>query len=214
MPRLPNFVIIGAPRSGTTSLAHSLSQHPEVFVTMQVKELHFFDTANFNRGLDWYREQFSGADAAGAKAAGEATPTYMYDDTAMKRIAQTVPDARLVAILRNPVDRAYSHYWMNRSLDREDLLFPVAIEAEAGRLSGTDPRAARRYGYVERGRYLPYLKAVTARFSPNQLHIMITEDLDRDPTRQWKALCEFLDVDPSFTPPDLGRNVNAHADYR
>jgi hypothetical protein len=137
MPRLPNFVIIGAPRSGTTSLAHSLSQHPEVFVTMQVKELHFFDT-NFDRGLDWYRQQFSGADAAAAKAAGEATPTYMYDETAMSRMAETVPDARLIAILRNPVDRAYSHYWMNRSLDREDLLFPVAIETEAERLAGDD----------------------------------------------------------------------------
>jgi hypothetical protein len=213
MPRLPTFVIIGAPRSGTTSLAYSLSQHPEVFVTMQVKELHFFDT-NFDRGLDWYREQFSGPDADAAKAAGEATPTYMYDEEAMSRMAETVPDAKLVAILRNPVDRAYSHYWMNRSLGREDLLFPVAIETEAERLAGGDPRMRRRYGYVERGRYVRYLKAVTARLPANQLHVMITEEFDHDPPGQWKALCSFLGADPSFTPPDLGRNVNAHADFR
>jgi hypothetical protein len=67
---------------------------------------------------------------------------------------------------------------------------------------------------LERGRYLRYLKAVATRFSPNQLHVMITEDFDQDPTGQWKGLCEFLGVDPSFVPPDLGRSVNAHADYR
>jgi hypothetical protein len=138
----------------------------------------------------------------------------MYDETAMSRMAETVPDAKLVAILRNPTDRAYSHYWMNRSLGREDLLFPVAVESEAGRLAGGDQRMVRRYGYVERGRYLPFLERVCAHFPREQLHVMITEDFDADPAGEWKSLCEFLEVDPSFTPPDLGRNVNAHADYR
>src|SRR5437764_7156012 len=116
-PPLPNFFIIGAMRSGTTSLTRYLNAHPDVFVAPG-KELHFFDQ-RFDRGLDWYRDCFERA--AGQRAIGEATQSYMYDAEAMTRLAVTVPKARLLAILRNPVDRAWSHYWLNRALALETL---------------------------------------------------------------------------------------------
>src|SRR5688572_14326389 len=115
--RLPDFLIVGAMRSGTTSLHKYLQAHPDVFVASG-KEVHFFDR-RYGRGLDWYRSRFAGVTTE--RVVGEATPAYMYDENAIARIAHDLPDARLIVVLRNPVDRAYSHYWRNRSRGRENL---------------------------------------------------------------------------------------------
>lgn len=124
---LPTFVVIGAMRSGTTSLASNLRMHPEVFVPDR-KELHFFDK-RFDRGVGWYARQFAGVTTE--RAVGEATPNYMYRPEAIDRMAGTVPDIRLVAILRNPVDRAaYSRYWRRVARGREPLSFADAITAK------------------------------------------------------------------------------------
>src|SRR5919106_2306555 len=105
-PRLPNFFIAGTMRSGTTSLTRYFDDHPQVYLA-PTKEIHFFDL-KYERGLDWYGTHFSGAN--GAPAVGEATPSYVYLRDAVDRMAATVPDARIVVTLRNPVDRAYSHF--------------------------------------------------------------------------------------------------------
>ena len=107
---LPNFVVIGAMRSGSTSLYKYLQAHPDVF--MPRKEIHFFDV-KWDRGIAWYHTRFEGY--AGQTAIGEATPTYLADPVALDRMAATIPDARLVAVLRDPIDRAYSHYWMEHA---------------------------------------------------------------------------------------------------
>src|ERR1051326_983405 len=116
--RLPTFLIIGAGRSGTTSLARYLGSHPHVFMA-RAKEMHFFDSDSKTR--EWYRPRF--AEARRQTAVGEATPNYLYEPAAIKRMAAIVPEARLIAILRDPVDRAYSHYWQNRSLGKETMTF-------------------------------------------------------------------------------------------
>src|SRR4051812_47155826 len=106
--RLPDYLIIGAPRSGTTALSKYLAAHPDVFLS-NPKELDFFDRQEPTPdALAAYARHFAGATAD--EVAGEATPTYLHSPAAVARMAQTVPDARLVAILRNPIDRAYSHY--------------------------------------------------------------------------------------------------------
>lgn len=105
---LPNFLIVGAARAGTTSLYYYLKQHPDVFMSPK-KEIDFFDVdKNFEKGLDWYERYFEGY--TGQKAIGEASPLYMYLEKVPKRIAKVIPDVKLIFILRNPVDRAYSHY--------------------------------------------------------------------------------------------------------
>src|SRR5437762_2920456 len=101
---LPNFLIIGAPRSATTSTALYLSQHPEVHIAPQ-KEVNFFDL-EFHRGLDWYRAQFDRVEDG--QVVGEASPNYMFSEDAVQRMAALLPDAKLIAILREPVSRAYS----------------------------------------------------------------------------------------------------------
>ena len=100
--RLPAFLIVGAMRSGTTSLARYLASHPDVLFAPQ-KEVHFFDR-NFHRGVAWYASQFAGDPTL--RLAGEATPSYMYDELAVERMSHTVPHAKLIAVLRDPTERA------------------------------------------------------------------------------------------------------------
>jgi hypothetical protein len=207
---LPNFLIIGAVRSGSSALASYLRNHPQVFMAER-KELEFFDV-NFRRGIEWYGRWF--ADAGGASAVGEASPSYMYDEHAPRRIADLLPNARLIAILRNPVDRAYSHYWRVRSRGRESLEFREAIAAEPERLASGDPTAVRRTSYLDRGRYLRQLQHVCRYIARGQLHVVIMEHMSANPMEQYGHVCRFLDIDDEFRPPNLGKAVGSHRIYR
>ncbi len=113
--RLPDFVIVGVMRSGSTSLFRYLADHTDVFM-VQPKEMHFFDQ-NYIRGLDWYKSRFAAAEAG--QRAGEVTPSYLSSSVAMERLAADVPGVQAIAILRDPVDRAYSHYWLRHARGRE-----------------------------------------------------------------------------------------------
>ncbi|HWH36059.1 MAG TPA: sulfotransferase [Acidimicrobiales bacterium] len=202
--RLPDFVIVGAARAGSTALHAYLSDHPEVYLPPR-KELHYFDN-NFHRGIGWYRSQFR---QAGHQAVvGEATPSYMFSPRWLDRLASVLPDARLIALLRHPVDRAYSHYWMNRGQGREALPFTDALNAEAERLR-SGGLAARRFAYVGGGRYLGQLNEICHRYPRRQLHVVIFDDLRADPASVYAELCRFLGVDDGFRPATLGRPVNA-----
>lgn len=198
---LPNFLIIGAMRSGTTSLARAISAHPDAFM-FTGKEIHFFDR-HFDRGLDWYRSQFTGV--AGEGAVGESTPAYMYVEWAVPRIAEVLPNVKLTAVLRNPVDRAYSHYWRRRGLRREKRGFSEAIREEM-RLDVP--------GYLTPSRYLPQLQRVLQHFPREALHVIIFEEYARDPHRVYASLSRFLGIDDAFVPPGLGERVNPSRSYR
>ena len=208
--RLPDFLIIGAMRSGTTSLARYLGLHPSVYVAPK-KELHFFDR-DFDLGLDHYRQQFSRAGED--QSAGEATQTYLYDVTALDRIAATLPDVRLIAILRNPVDRAYSHYWQKRAYGNEPLSFAAAVSAEAERLrsAGMDDRF--RYSYLDRGRYVEQLQRVVERFPRTALHVLLFEDLRDAPHDTYRDVCRFLQVNADVTPANIGERLNPFVTFR
>jgi sulfotransferase family protein len=204
--RLPNFLVIGAMKCGTTSLAYHLRRHPQVFLP-RIKELHYFNGRR-DVGLDWYRQQFEGSE--GYLAAGEATPAYMHELHAIDEMAEVIPDARLVAILRNPIDRAYSHYWHECTRGRESLSFEAALDAEPQRLlerTGADNVQA---AYVDQGRYLPRLRYVTKHFPRESLHVMILEDFEARPKEEFSELCEFIGVDPALMPDGLDRPVNEY----
>jgi hypothetical protein len=193
---LPNFVVVGAMRSGSTSLYKYLQPHPQVW--MPRKEIHFFDR-RWDHGLDWYRARFDGW--SGEPAVGEATPTYLSDPAAVDRMAATIPEARPVAILRDPVDRAYSHYWMERIRQREDRSFEDAVADDDA-------------GYLARGRYLPQLMRLAGAFPRDRIHVVLFDDLRDDPGAAYTAVCRFLDVDPAFRPPRLGERVNRFVSFR
>lgn len=207
--RLPNFLIIGAMRSGTTSLARYLDAHPEVFMA-PTKEVRYFDR-HHDEGLDWYRAHFAGA--AGAPMVGEATQTYLYDREAMERMAGAVPDARLVAVLRDPVDRAYSHYWLNKARAREPLGFLEALDAEPERLARGDLDSRFFYSYADRGRYVHQLRRLEQHYPRERICLVLFDDLRDDPHSAYAQVLQFLDVAP-FTPENLGRAVNSYTAFR
>lgn len=207
---LPNFLIIGAMRAGTTSLCRYLEAHPEVFMAPQ-KEVHFFDL-HFARGPGWYEQQFAGARTE--QAIGEATQTYMYFDEVPTRLARILPDALLIAVLRNPVDRAYSHYWLERVRGREPLTFADAVAEEPKRLASSGLGARTSHSYLDRGRYLRQLLNVCKYYSREALLVILFEELCDHPDVLFRDVCRFLGVYEDFVPSDVGRVINPFVKFR
>jgi hypothetical protein len=196
---LPSFLVIGAMKAGTTSVAAALADHPEVFM-VPGKEVLFFDRPRWwGLGVEWYESRFSGAD--GCKAAGEASPSYMYNHEAPARMASVVPDAKLVAILRHPVDRAYSHWWYRRLSGHEKRSFRAAMGPS---------RDGSRSVYEQRGLYLRQLRNVLEHYHRDALHVMLLDDLRSEPAGTFSELCRFLDVDDRVRPDALLQPHNSH----
>jgi hypothetical protein len=205
---LPNFVIIGAQKSGTTSLAYYLKAHPQVYMAPR-KEVRYFDL-NYDKGTQWYMEQFAGSKKK-HRAVGEATPSYMSFEEVPARMAQVIPQARLIAILRDPVDRAYSHYWHNRSRGLQPLEFADALAAEPEHIASEDPtdRRYRFHVYEKRGHYLEQLQRVCQYYPRESLHVLLFEDLRDAPLETFQKVCRFLQVDDTVAPPNLGMVFNS-----
>jgi hypothetical protein len=208
--RLPDFLIIGAMRSGTSSLARYLRAHPSICLATR-KEVHFFDR-NFDRGTEWYVSHFPCAHPG--HLTGEATQTYLFDEEALDRMASVVPDARLIVLLRHPIERAYSHYWLNRARGREPLDFGAAVQAEPERVDRGGLNERFWYSYLGRGRYARQLTAVTERYSRDQLLVHLFEDLRDSPAATYASICRFLGIEDGFHPANLGSVVNPYVTFR
>lgn len=202
--RRPDFLIVGGKRCGTSSLARYLAEHPHLYVPPQ-KEVHYFDL-HVDRGLGWYEAQFS--EAAPNQLACDATPSYIYLEWIPGQMAEVVPEARIIAILRNPTDRAYSDYWFVRGRGHEKLSFEEAIDSEPRRLRSNDPRAALHYTYLSRGHYVKQLERLCEHFPRGNISVLLFEDLIAKPLEIFSDLCRFLDVDDAIVPPSLGQRAN------
>jgi hypothetical protein len=206
---LPNFLIIGAMRSGTTSLARYLGANERVYMVPE-KEIHYFDR-HFALGIDWYKKRF----VPGEKqtAIGEATANYLYDSEALTRIASVLPKVKLIVSLRDPIDRAYSHYWMNHEHGSEHNDFRTALALEEERIEkGGD--AARTFSYLSRGRYLGQIETVRCLFPPESLKVVIFEQLRDDPFQTYGDVCRFLRVDGESVPEVVGSPLNRFREIR
>ena len=178
--QVPDFLIIGTMRGGTTSLYRYLGEHPDITPALR-KEVHFFDRYH-DKGMAWYLAHFPLREET--TVVGEASPSYLFHPAVPERVREAVPDAKLVALLRNPVDRAYSHYRMIVKRGAEGLSFEAAIDQERERLSqGGDPTSlpGRRYSYLSRGLYVDQLERWLSLFPRKQLLILKSEDFFRDP---------------------------------
>ena len=215
---MPNFLVIGAAKSGTTSLYHYLAQHPDVYMS-PVKEPKFFalegESPSF-RGpgdgeadavttLEGYRALFEGAN--GESAVGEATPLYLYLERALGRIKHHVPEAKLIAVLRNPVERAYSSFLHKVRDGRETTTdFAEALALEEERI-----REGWAYGwhYKRRGFYHEQIVRYYEAFGREQIRVYLYEDLKRDPRALLRDAYGFLGVDDAFVPNlSLKHNVS------
>lgn len=198
---LPDFLIIGTQKGGTTSLYSYLVQHPKIAPVL-TKEIHYFD-GYFTKGLAWYKAHFPLALRMKGKLTGEATPYYLYHPHAAKRAAELVPNAKLVILLRNPVERAYSHYNMGNRLNIENReSFEEAVEAEEGRIRedwnkmiadpGWESSNVQNYSLLDRGRYLAQIKRWEAHFPREQMLILSSEDFFHDPAAVTRKVWGFL----------------------
>jgi hypothetical protein len=202
---LPSALVIGAQRSGTTSLFNYLVRHPDV-VPPLAKEIHYFDL-HYARGERWYRGRFRFAwRLRGGAITLDASPYYLPHPQAPERAARLLPEVKLVAVLRNPVERAYSHYQHEVRDGRETLSFAEAIAQEAARLAGEEERLSRdpgyysynhhRYSYTRRGLYLDQLRRWEARFGRERLLVLQSEALFRDPAATVERVQAFLGLRP------------------
>ena len=221
---LPSFLILGAQRAGTTSLFYYLRAHPEILGPRPAdssvywpKETHFFDE-RFHEGIDWYRAFFP-LEATRRLArmarrdliAGEATPYYLFHPLAPVRAAKTIPDAKLIAILRDPIERAYSHYQMMCHSGRETLSFDEAVAAESERLGGAEqalfseqgellPSGHRKHhhhrhrAYIGRSLYAEQLERWLAHFPGSQVLVLESEELLEAPPPTYSRVLRFLGV--------------------
>jgi hypothetical protein len=199
---LPNFLIIGAQRSGTTSLFQVLKRHPQIFLP-DIKEVNFFFHDNhYRRGVEYYQTFFAEAPPS-ADLVGEASPGYLCKPEVPRRIHGLLPSVKLVAVLRNPVDRAYSQYWDNRRFLAEPLSFEQAMEVAL-----TPEYRHGQRGYFSRGAYINQIESYLEMFKREQMLVLIFEDLKKDPEAVFRRCFDFLGVDPDFRCPQMTRASN------
>ena len=197
---LPGFLIIGAQKAGTTALYAYLRRHPRI-TGPSWKEVSFFDR-HYARGEAWYRGNFPNLLRARRELVGEASPSYLFHPLAPARVSSLLPDARLLVLVRNPIDRAFSHYQHEVALRREPLSFEDALGVEEQRLEGeeerlrTDPayfsHAWWNFTYKARGLYAEQLERWLEHFRPEQLLILPSEDLLQEPASTHARVLEFL----------------------
>jgi len=194
---LPDFLILGAQKAGTTALYAYLRWHADI-TGPSFKEVSFFDR-HYAQGERWYRGHMP---VRRRTLVGEASPSYLFHPLAPERVARLLPDARLIALLRNPVERAFSHYQHEVALGRELLSFEEATAREEERMRGELERmlsdssyfsyAWWNYTYLARGRYAEQLERWFASFPPEQLLVLFTEDLAADTAGTYRRVLEFL----------------------
>lgn len=218
----PSFLVVGGQRCGTTTIFKALSAHPQVMRPPVEKGTDYY-TLWYDRGLDWYRGHFpmDGVSRlrtarAGGPVAFEACTYYLFHPCAIERIAHDLPDVKLVVMLRDPVERAYSAYKheLARGFETEPS-FSRALDLEDERLEGAEERmrgdssyhsfSHRHHAYARRGQYAEQLERVFAHFPKEQVHVMQSEAFFAEPEHELASLLGFLDL-KSWTPDHIDQH--------
>jgi hypothetical protein len=230
---LPDFLIIGGQRCGSTALNGHLARHPSIGAA-RVKEVHYFDL-HYDRGEGWYRGHFPN-DARRALArrrtgveimCGEATPYYLFHPLVPGRAQRLVGDAKLIALLRDPVARAVSHYHHEVALGREHLSFKDALDREPERLDGEEERmigstgyvsvAHQRHSYFARGAYATQLERWFEHFPRDRMLVIRSEDFFANPSQVVGDVLRFLGLPPMPPmrpiPPAVARGIRNARTY-
>jgi len=187
----PYFIGIGAQKSGTSWIYANLNSHPEI--NMPVKEIHFFSRNRFEEnGVKWYENHFKKID----KKNGEFSTSYLFCKKTASRIFELYPDVKILAVLRNPINRAYSNY--------SNDIMAGKVNKGVGFFSVLDEHPE----YIDQGFYDEQIKKYLEYFDLKNIKIMIYEDIKSDPELFMKEIYEFLNVDPNFLSPLLHKKIN------
>lgn len=221
---LPDFLIIGAQKSGTTSLHNFLIQHPHLVASPITKEIYFFSTHKldskefYTNGEVWYRAHFPRRKEIGAYSkVFESTPDYLFHPLAPERIFKMIPEVKLIALLRNPTERAISQYFMKKAKNRETLSMLEAFKIEEYRLEkiiGQGDYTNSTFtdqSYKSRGLYAEQLERFFRYFPKSQILILSSEEFFLTPNNTLKLIFDFVGVDGDFsvndvTPRNVGKN--------
>jgi len=215
----PNFLIIGAQKCGTTSLFHFLSQHPDLNLP-SVKEIQFF-SLEYSKGWKWYKNQFPENPFFRRKLKGEASPYYLFHPLVASRVATHLPKIKLIVMLRNPVDRAYSHFWHERKHKTENVEnFETALELESERIL-EDEKALRagklqqssahqNFSYINRGFYAKQIEEWLRFFPLSQMLFIKSEDFFYDPVSELVKVYSFLGVKETLPTHLSPQNMNSY----
>ena len=193
-----DFVIGGTQKGGTSALDSFLRQHPEICMPGTRKELHFFDREADDMDYKKYHANFKSKPKQ--RVIGEASPIYMYWETAPYRIWKYNPKMKWILALRNPVERAFSAWNMETKRDKEKLPFAEAIEKEAERCQEALPLQHRVYSYTDRGFYAHQVRRLFNIFGKDNCLVLLNEELRNDHKKTLRRVFEFLGVDDSFVP--------------
>lgn len=193
-----DFLGIGAPKAGTTSLFHYLKNHPDIEMPAE-KELPFFNKGNDSRHIwnDFYKKNFK----TDKSCKGKITPQYMNFPETPAKIAKMFPEIKLIALLRNPVDRAYSYYAMKRRNGSEHRTFEEAVDFQMNASNAEFQSACN--SYLRRGKYGEILGYYLDNFSRSQILIIFSDDLKKKPIATVKSIFKFLNVDSDYIPPNI-----------
>ena len=212
---LPDFIISGTVRSGTTSLYYNICEHPSV-LPASYDEIGYFDS-NYHLGINWYRSMFPTEKEmkqvkkeTNFAITGEDTPFYFWKKEAAERIFQDIPNSKIIIIFRNPVDRAYSNYNLGIRKKTESLSFEDAIDEEMNFLKTHSFRDAvdRRRSYLSKGLYENQIKIWLDNFPREQIHILCTEDMKKNPKESLLKIFQFLGI-PNYTLKNPQRQKSA-----
>ena len=211
---LPDFLIIGAMKCGTTSLYNWLAHHQQIAPT-NPKEIHFFDSdKNFlERGVRWYRAHFPVGEPGRTWISGEATPAYLFDPRVTDRVAGMVPDAKLIVLLRDPVSRAVSHWnhQVSRGREADDLAAALTRVMTVDAQRDSADRSAKRNDYLRRGHYAEQLERWWQRYDREQTLVLHSDEMFADPAETLDQVCEFLELPPMRPLPEFtARNVGTY----
>jgi hypothetical protein len=219
--QLPSFIIVGAQRAGTTSLFRALMAHPLIHSANYHKGVNYFDV-NYARGFSWYQGHFPtaallrrrGRGIQGEPVTFEASGYYMFHPCAAERMARHLPDVRILAMLRDPVERAYSAWKHELARGYETESFERALDLEDDRLAGqvdrmlADPGyrsfSHRHHAYVRRGQYAEQLLRLRQHFAPDRIHVIESESFFEQPETTFSGVLEFLGM-PRVLPDRFDR---------
>jgi hypothetical protein len=192
-----NFIVVGTQKGGTSALDYYLRQHPDIGMGRR-KEVHFFDDENiFGKAKVNYEDYAQQFDFTARKAIyGEATPIYMYWEPCMRRIWEYNKDVKLIAILRDPANRAFSQWNMQKNDYPKTQDFLECVGMEHLRMKKALPHQPRGYGFVDRGFYSAQIRRMQRFFYPEQLLFLKYEDFLESQEETMKQVCEYLTVDP------------------
>ncbi|MEW6355019.1 MAG: sulfotransferase [Planctomycetota bacterium] len=205
-----HFFIVGAQRAGTTYLYQLLAEHPEIEMALPVRpEPKFFLMDElFERGVGFYKAHFFKG-KPGARVRGEKSTSYMESEKAAERIAAAFPDAKIIFLLRDPIERAVSNYWFSVQNGLETLPMAEAFEKEDERREQYDHErtSVSPFAYLQRGRYIEYIEMYERHIPPDRMKAIIFEGLVTDRS-DISDIYSFLGVAEDFVPPSLGKVIN------